>query len=75
VKERPVRVAVAASSGVSSGTVQVIGAPFRERDTVEHESAQPELDIRRTTTSAATKVNGCRNLSAEGENAMERVRT
>lgn len=64
MKVRLVRVMVTASSGFASGTVQLTAAPFKERVTVEHEPAQPRLDVARMTTSAATKVSGCSNFDA-----------
>src|SRR5258706_3280276 len=60
VNDRPVRVTFKASSGVCSGMVQVAGC--LPKVMVEHESAQPRLDIRRTATSAAVKVSGNRNV-------------
>src|SRR5258706_13465119 len=60
VNDRPVRVTFKASSGVCSGMVQVTGC--LPKVMVEHESAQPRLDIRRTATSAAVKVSGNRNV-------------
>src|SRR5260370_20490382 len=60
VNARPVRVRFSAISGVCSGIVQVIGWVLKVM--VEHESAQPRLDITGTETSAAVKVSGCRNV-------------